>query len=249
MACIDDYAAAQIVSIGNGYGGRLFWYEILREDSVSNSIRKALLYIGCLGLPGAESAIRQKLSHPSSRVRAAACKALGTLRDLTSVGLLQELETDSSPRVRTEAKQAVASLRAGSNGKGTAPASAAGPDRPLVLISDDSAHVQDSITGMLTPFNFRFAYASSLQETMGMARRLRPDAILTDNQKGRDNQSGLRMTSMIAEDESQDETALVMVTADRIAGPFLWEGGDSFYLKPFIPAQALGETLRHLTVV
>ena len=249
MPNADNLAAAQILSIGNGYGGRRFWFEILREDSVSDSIRRALLYIGCLGLPGAEVAIRQKLSHPSSRVRTAACRALARLKDLPSADALHELSADPSPRVRIEARRALDSFRMNGNGKGATTSDAHSLDQPLVLISDDSARVQDGITQMLEPFDFRFAYASSLPETMEMARRLRPNAILTDNQKGRDNQSGLRMTSMIAEDEGQDDTALVMVTADRIEGPFLWEGGDSFFLKPFIPAQALGEALLSLTAV
>jgi len=249
MPCIDDRAAAQIVSIGNGYGGRLFWYEILREDSVSNNIRKALLYIGCLSIPGAELAVRQKLHHPSSRVRSAACKAVSLLKDAASIEALHDLDADPSPRVRTEARRALVALHVKGNGKETAAPEPADPGQPLVLISDDSARVQDQMTQMLTPYDFRLAYASSLPETMEMAHRLLPDAILTDNQKGRDNQSGLRMTGMIAQDEGHGDTGLVMVSADPIAGPFLWEGGDRFFLKPFVPTEALARALRELTVL
>lgn len=247
MPCIDDHAAAQIVSIGNGYGGRLFWYEILREDSVSDSIRKALLYIGCLKIPGAEMAVRQKLRHPSSRVRAAACKAVHLLKDAGAYEVLEELETDPSPRVQAEAQRAIHALRTGSNGKCRQNANQARSGRPLVLISDDSAQVQDHMAEMLAGYDFRLAFACSLPETMEMAARLHPDAILTDNQKGRDNQSGLRMTGMIARDEGRDDTGLVMVSADAIAGAFLWEGGDRFFKKPFIPVEALAGALRELT--
>jgi CheY-like chemotaxis protein len=99
---------------------------------------------------------------------------------------------------------------------------------------------------MLAGYDFRLVSAGSLRETMEMAAHLHPNAILTYNQKGRDNQSGLRMTGMIPRDEGHDATGLVMVSTDAIAGAYLWEGRDRFFKKPFIPVEALAEALREL---
>jgi CheY-like chemotaxis protein len=244
MPPITNTEANQIVSIGNAYGGRPFWLEILREDSESDNIRRALLFIASLGIRGAELAIRLKLRHPSSRVRAAACKAVGRLMDLRATGILRELTSDPAILVRTEAHYALATLRRRRNGShhSVCHSDLRGP-RPLVLVSDDSRRVHQQISRLLSPYAFRMAFASTLVESIDMARLLFPDAIITDNQKGRDNRSGLRLTEAIANDQAFDNTTLIMISADRIQGPFLWEGGDVFYYKHFVPVQALAETV------
>lgn len=241
--------AAQVVALGDAYGGRLFWYEILRTDSYNDSIRKALLYLGCLGMAGPELAIRQKLFHQCSRVRSAACRAVGLLRDAPSAEILSDLESDFSARVRCEARRALRALGVEANGreKVSTDEEPGDKNRPLILISDDDPTVQDRLAGLLSPHGFRLAYACSLEETMAMATRLEPKVVITDNQKGRDNQSGLRMTRMFAQDDYYDDMGLVMISVDPIAGPFLWEGGDRFYWKPMFSAEEMVNSLTDLT--
>ncbi len=56
-------------------------------------------------------------------------------------------------------------------------------------------------------------------------------AIVTDNQKGRDNLSGLNMAWDLCRHPQLRETVLFMVTADLVEVAFLWNGGDWFIRK------------------
>jgi CheY-like chemotaxis protein len=219
-----------VVRLGDAHGGPPFWYEVLREDSNPDNIWRALLYIGCLGISGPEPAMRYKLHHPDSRVRAWACFALGQLNDETAVERIAELETDPSSRVRIHAEDAIGSI------VGHSPPNENGNDREpigeaLILISDDSAGVQNQLASALEPLGYPLAFASNEDETLAMALDLHPAAIITDNQKGKDNLNGLRMTGKIANHPELREVVLFMLTADALEGAFLWNGGDYFLQK------------------
>lgn len=220
----------QILMMGNAYGGPPFWYEILREDMEAENIRRALLFVGCLGAHGCEEAVRNKLHHPDSRVRAWACYAAGELRDEEARGIIRKLTADSSARVRQQARSSLHRLDPG--GRRPASSRIAAPSQDaLVLISDDSGRIQDQLASALRPKGFQLAFASSEDETYEMASRLWPWAVITDNQKGRDNLSGLRMTQHLASMPGLRETIVIMLSADLVEGAFLWNGGDRFLPK------------------
>ena len=64
-----------------------------------------------------------------------------------------------------------------------------------------------------------------------MALCLIPQAVITDNQKGKDNLSGLNLTLELARKAELQDTVLFMLTADFIEPIFLWNGGDYFLSK------------------
>jgi len=238
----------QVLMIGNAHGGPPFWYEILREDMNPENIRRALLFVGCLGAHGCEEAVRNKLHHPDSRVRSWACFAAGELHDEEARATVRTLMADSSARVRRHARHALVSLDSG----GSRPPSrhvAAPSEDALLLISDDSGRMQDQLASVLRPKGFRLAFASSEDETCEMAARLWPWAVITDNQKGRDNLSGLRMTQRLSSAPGQRETIVFMMSADFVEGAFLWNGGDVYLPKTGPALQPLVSALEDYLVL
>jgi CheY-like chemotaxis protein len=223
----------QVLMMGSAYGGPSFWYEILREDLNPESIRRSLLFLGCLGGHGCEAAIRSKLHYPDSRVRGWACFAAGELLDYGAQETLRSLTTDSSARVRRQARSALSRL---DPGRAQARARTHPPSQDVViLVSDDSARMQDQLGDALRSRGYELTFASSEIETYEMASRLWPWAVVTDNQKGRDNLSGLRMTERLASTPAHEETLLFMISADPVEGAFLWHGGD-FFLPKGLPS-------------
>lgn len=220
----------QVLSIGDAYGGPRFWYELLREDCNPDNVWRALLYIGCLGAPGPEPAIRNKLLHPDTRVRAMACFAAGQYRDEAAADQLLQLCADGSPRVRIHARAALAAI-VKPGAIPALPGDASHTEFATILISEDSLRSQDALTEALGAFGPRIACAAETAETMEMARRLRPIMVVTDNQKGRDNTAGLRVAEEISRDAQLRETTLLMSSADPLDGVFLWHGGDYFVHK------------------
>jgi len=75
------------------------------------------------------------------------------------------------------------------------------------------------------------ARAEGLHAGSTYALLLKPLAIVTDNQKGRDNLSGLNMTWDICRIPELRETVLFMLSADYVEVAFLWGGGDCFIHK------------------
>jgi CheY-like chemotaxis protein len=221
---------AQLSMLGAAYGGPRFWIEVLREDARPENIWRSLLFLASTGARGSEEPVRNRLHHPSSRVRGWACFVLGEVEDEGARQAILVLADDVSPRVRRQARLALLRLNR-HGGRQPAVRPKADARESLVLISEDSARVQDQLASILRPRGFQLAFASSDDETIEMALRLRPWAILTDNQKGRDNLSGLRMTERIASTPALEEAVLLMITADPVEGGFLWAGGDSFFLK------------------
>ena len=101
----------------------------------------------------------------------------------------------------------------------------------LILISEDSEKMQAKLSELYGNMRFQVKIASSEQETVDLALKLKPQAIITDNQKGKDNLSGLNMTWDLCRKPELRETVIFMLTADFNEPIFLWSGGDCFLSK------------------
>jgi DNA-binding response OmpR family regulator len=101
----------------------------------------------------------------------------------------------------------------------------------LILLSDDSPNLRNQVEIAMRGRRYRFATAATEQETIEAALRFKPLAIITDNQKGRDNLSGLNMTWDLCRRPELRETVLFMFTKDDVEVAFLWNGGDRFMRK------------------
>lgn len=222
----------QIKCIGDAHGGMPFWYEVLREDTNPENLWRSLLYMSCFVFPGLDRFVRNKLFHPNSRVRAWACYVLGQMRDEISAEIIFTMKKDPSSRVRENARSALRKI-IGENE--AAPCSTNfTPVDAVILISDDSHGVQDLLAKWLQPIGSNIVFVSSEIETIEMATRLRPEVIITDNQKGKDNLSGLRTTLTLSVEPGLEETIFIMISADSLEGVFLWYGGDVFVPKHLI---------------
>ena len=221
-------ADQQVRMLAGAYGAPRFWLEVLATDSHPLNISRALLVLAHCDLPAPLDLIRSRLGHADSRVRAWACTCLGRRGDGGSLDQLDHLTADPSPRVRCHARRALRALGAGPHHCGAPPAGAAGQ---LALVSEDSPIARRTLAEVLRRNGVNVAAAACEQETLRKARALRPSLILTDNQKHRDNTSGLRMTEALAADPALSETLLFMVSADPVEGLFLWNGGDAFVHK------------------
>jgi len=139
------------------------------------------------------------------------------------------MNADPSPRVRFHAWQAVQAI-IGSEESARhflrIPTA-----KNLILISEDSDQWQTSLSSFCSKMGFQVRAASSEQETMALASVLKPQAIITDNQKGKDNLSGLNMTWDLCRRPELRETIIFMWTADFVEPQFLWNGGDCFLSK------------------
>jgi CheY-like chemotaxis protein len=207
-----------------------------------------LMVIGCLGNPNLAEPARYLLTSPDSRVRAWACFALGQFKDEQALEQIYALNADHSNRVRIHAWQAVQAI--------------VGPEESqrhfgiripqhesLILISEDSRRMQQQLKEIYQRMGYRVITAATEEETITAALKLQPQAIITDNQKGADNLSGLNMTWDICRHLELRETILFMLTADFVEPVFLWQGGD-FFLSKFKTqladiAQIVNEYLHH----
>jgi CheY-like chemotaxis protein len=212
------------------FGGPRFWYEVLTTDSHPDNLWRALLCIGCYQVTGPERIIRSKLQHPDSRVRAWSCFALCQLGDEVAADQISRLASDPSPRVRYHASQAIGSIVSPRESKKLFPYRGH-PKDCLILVSDDSHAVQTQVSQIIEPLGYPLVFAADMCETLEKAEALKPMAILTDNQKYKDNTNGLRMTTILSSRRETREITIFMLTADWIEGPFLWHGGDLFIHK------------------
>lgn len=222
--------ARQVLSIGDAYGGPRFWLEIALTDTCAENLWRSLLYLGCLGWGGGSFPSEKHLEHPDSRVRAWACFVLGREGALHGSEFLRRAVTDPSPRVRFRARQALTCVL-GKQELDNLPGVMRFNTRARIVVSDDSEGVRDQIGWILQHKDLDLIGVSTPEETLEVAHSTTPDAILTDNQKGRDNTSGLRMVEQISRDSTLAEVPIMMFTADPVEGPFFWCGGDAFALK------------------
>ena len=227
-----------ILNIAAAHGDfPMFWLQNLNGNHNPDATWRSLLVLGCLGFPQFAQLTRPYLNADDSRVRAWACFACGQLRDEESLDELQMLQSDPAARVRVHACQAISAIR------GVHAQTHKGPhhkhNNNLILISDDAINIQNKLSGSLAMMGFHVATASSEEETLIKARELKPSAIITDNQKGFDNLSGLNMTWDICRDRDLRETQIFMLTADHIEPVFLWQGGDYYLAKSCEPLEEI----------
>jgi hypothetical protein len=111
------------------------------------------------------------------------------------------------------------------------------------LVSSDAPEAQARLGIQVKERRCRIGYAPTERETVDAALRLKPLAIVTDNQKGRDNLSGLNMTWDICRLPELRETILFMLTEDRVEPAFLWNGGDWFIHKRGLPGAMLAKPI------
>lgn len=229
-----------IVNIGNAYGGLMFWPENLKLQANPDAAWRALLYLGSRREGRFAGAARRMLKAKDSRVRAWACYALGQCQDEQSVEQIYKLNADPSNRVRIHAWQALQVLVGPEESARHFPVRVPTREK-LILISEDSKRMQSQLSAMLKRLGFLIITASTEQETIALALRAKPQAIITDNQKGRgrDNLSGLNMTWDICRHPALRETVIFMLSADRIEPVFLWNGGDYFLWKKSARLDAL----------
>ena len=220
-------AGQQVRMLGDAHGDPWFWRDVLLRDGNRHNIRRALLYLAHSDLDVPRTLIRARLGDNDSRTRAWACACLARLGDQASLDQLHHLTLDASARVRYHARQALCAL--------SPDAEVERHERAQVgataLVSEDSLVNQTMLARLLTQCGLRVICASAETTTCVRARGFRPTLIVTDNQKGHDNTSGLRMTEGLAADLALSETLLFMVSADAVEGVFLWNGGDAFVHK------------------
>ena len=94
---------------------------------------------------------------------------------------------------------------------------------------------------MLQQRGFTTYTAATEQETVALAQKVKPQVVVTDNQKitrdakgtliVKDDLSGLSMTWDLCRIPELRETILIMFTADEVEPIFLWQGGDLFLSK------------------
>lgn len=221
-----------ILGIAQSYGPYQFWTDNLLPGMNPDATWRALMVVACLKDPLFVKPVRSLLDSTDSRVRAWACLALGQLNDAPSIEKLLRMNADPSWRVRVHSWLAVQAIR-GVEDRERYLHATQDMGSPLILVSDDTPSVRKILSDYLVSLGFRIETATTEAQTIRLARKLRPDAILTDNQKGRDNLSGLNMTWDICRNRFLRETILFMLTADEVEPAFLWNGGDYFLSKGF----------------
>lgn len=182
------------------------------------------------------------LKSQDSRVRAWACYYLGSITHKPAWDRLFTLTNDPSPRVRQHARHALSQFHPGTERE-------AMKDRRVshiefqVLISEDSQRGRQQISRLLQRRGFTTHTSSTEEETITLAEKIKPEVIITDNQKERDNLSGLNMTWDLCRNPKLRETILIMLTADEVEPIFLWQGGDYFLNKLRYGGAQLGPAL------
>jgi CheY-like chemotaxis protein len=232
--------ADSVVGIAQAYGPLTFWLEQLNPDANPDGTWRALMLMGCLKKVEFAYRYRLFLAHRDSRVRAWACFALGQAKDEESAELIHGLNGDPSTRVRIHAWQAIRAIVGAEYSQRLFPIRNP-PINSLVLISEDNQQSQINLARMFSRAGYRVEVASSELETMRAALSLRPQAIVTDNQKYTDDFSGINMIWDIVRRPELRETVLFMLTADYIEPVFLWHGGDFFLHKSGASVDRLAE--------
>ncbi len=219
-----------VLGIAQAYGNIGFWIENLSPNMNSDATWRALLVVGAMKENRFASMARKLLISPDSRVRAWACFALGQMQDEDALEQIYALNADSSNRVRIHAWQAIQAIVGPEESSRHFPIRIP-TNQSLILISEDSETMLGTLSALYGKMGFRIRTASTEQDTMKLANEIKPQAIITDNQKGKDNLSGLNMTWDLCRQPNLRETTIFMLTADFIEPIFLWNGGDCFLSK------------------
>jgi DNA-binding response OmpR family regulator len=104
-----------------------------------------------------------------------------------------------------------------------------------VLICDDEPSLRELIrVSLVGPY--RFAEADDGEESLVIARRLRPDVVILDMMMPRRN--GLEVLAELRRDETLSGTAVIVLTAQPATrDEALRQGADRVMVKPFEPEE------------
>jgi two-component system, OmpR family, alkaline phosphatase synthesis response regulator PhoP len=104
-----------------------------------------------------------------------------------------------------------------------------------VLICDDEPSLRELIrVSLVGPY--RFAEADDGEESLVIARRLRPDVVILDMMMPRLN--GLEVLAELRRDKTLSGTAVIVLTAQPATrDEALRQGADRVMVKPFEPEQ------------
>jgi DNA-binding response OmpR family regulator len=104
-----------------------------------------------------------------------------------------------------------------------------------VLICDDEPSLRELIRVSLAGA-YRFAEADDGEESLEIARRLRPEVVILDMMMPR--LSGLEVLAELRRDEALSGTAVIVLTAQpETREEALRQGADLVMVKPFEPEQ------------
>lgn len=219
-----------ILGIAQAYGNLGFWIENLVSGMNPDATWRALLVIGAMKDTRYAKAAQGLLVSSDSRVRAWACFALGQMQEEGALEQIYAMNADPSNRVRIHAWQAIQAIVGPEESARHFPIRIPTYEN-LILISEDSDKMQATLSNLYRKMGFKIRVASSERETVELAGAAKPQAIITDNQKGNDNLSGLNMTWDLCRRSDLRETIVFMLTADFVEPIFLWNGGDCFLSK------------------
>lgn len=104
-----------------------------------------------------------------------------------------------------------------------------------VLICDDEPSLRELIrVSLVGPY--RFAEADDGEQSLALARQLRPEVMILDMMMPR--RSGLEVLAEIRRDEALSDTAVIVLTAQPgTREEALRQGADLVMVKPFEPEQ------------
>ena len=231
-----------ILGIAQAYGPYRFWLENLFPGANPDATWRGLMVVSALKDKAFTELASVLLKSPDSRVRAWSCYYFGSIMYQDSSDKVFALTNDPSPRVRQHARHAISILQPGST-SGMDRGRRLVHDQFQVLISEDSPKSRQQITQVLRRIGFSTHSAPTESKTLALAKKLKPQVIITDNQKGKDNLSGLNMTWDLCRTSELRETILIMLTADEVEPIFLWQGGDYFLNKLRYGGAQLGPAL------
>ena len=114
-----------------------------------------------------------------------------------------------------------------------------------VLICDDEPSLRELIrVSLVGPY--RFAEADDGEQSLELARRLRPEVVILDMMMPR--LSGLEVLVELRRDEALSGTAVIVLTAQpETREEALREGADLVMVKPFEPEQIMAAVEEVLT--
>ena len=236
----------EILSIAQAFGPYDFWYENLDYGKNPDATWRALLVVGCLKDDGCLVRICKLLISPDSRVRAWACFALGQIKSEIALEQIYAMNADPSNRVRVHAWQAIQTIVGPEESKRQFPIRKS-PRHSLIMVSTDSVMDQLYFSKYFKQMGYQVIIAPTEKETLEKSLKIKPDAIVTDNQKiGErvvDNLSGINMTWDICRQTKLRETIIIMISSDFVEPIFIWSGGDYYISKRTITKENLGKVI------
>jgi len=105
-----------------------------------------------------------------------------------------------------------------------------------VLICDDEPSLRELIRISLAGGPYRFVEADDCEQSLELARQVRPDVVILDVMMPR--RSGMEVLSALRQEEEFAQTPVIVLTAQPATREqALHEGADIVMVKPFEPGQ------------